>query len=400
MNLSEQNSSSTEIYKSSFNYTNLSVSSNTPIHNESNFKINHNQDEAILPCCDITNVKEFSSSPGSGQVKNDDERQSLLCHDEKDSHDNNNGIVIKDNVKSCDREDAKLLEQHGENNDENLKESRTKMTTSLKSLKKTKMTTETLLNSQNSIKLVKEPSLKLKKKKSKKANRKSNASSSSSSSFSTLIRNFFSCSVSCYSCNRLNRHDHKNNSIKSQSSNENAAIAMPANKSTQQSFKKIDQVIQYSSTESIINKFDGLKKKEKTVVSMPVIAPTTTTTATLINTNTSNSNISSEKTSNSQDSDIKRDNRNQLNSSVRRKPKIKKQCSIVDENYGNSTNDPINYSTSNNNTNNNVTPTRIILPILKINDTELNDVDVVSFDVEKKTSVQETGSKRIEYLIG
>jgi len=180
---------------------------------------------------------------------------------------------------------------------------------------------------------------------------------------------------------------------------------MPANKSAQQSFKKIDQVIQYSSTESIINKFDGLKKKEKNEVSLPVIAPpttttttTTTTTATLINTNTSNSNISSEKTSNSQESEIKRDNRNQLNSSVRRKPKIKKQCSIVDENYGNSTSDPINnYSTSNNN---NVASTKIVLPILKINDTELNDVDVVSFDVDKKTCVKEEGSKRIEYLIG
>ena len=143
MNLSEQNSSSTEIYKSSFNYTNLSVSSNTPIHNESNFNIDHNQDEAIpQQGCDITNVNEFSS-PGSDQVN--DERQSLLCHDEKDIHDNNNnGIVIKchvleDNEKSCDREDSKL-ELRGENNDENPKESITKITTSIKSLKKPKIT--------------------------------------------------------------------------------------------------------------------------------------------------------------------------------------------------------------------------------------------------------------------
>ena len=401
MNLLEHNSSSTDTYKNNYNYTNKlpksqSLSSYALLNEKNNFKVNSDEKEEHLCVVDAPNssiVKEFSAS---GSTNENYEKKNILERTEIYSKDNKR-LVDQDEVETnvkLKNEDREALVQQVEKND-NVKEI-SKSNDKAFLNKKIKTTMDTSHNS--SIKLVKESSLKLKKKKPKISSRKSN--SSSSTSIATFIRNFFSCGVSCYSCSGLRRRDHKKNSIKSHSSNETmlgAITAGPTIKSTQNSFKKIDQVIQYSSTESIINKFDDLKKKK---TSIPATVETNRVSPNFVS--DINCNSINEKTSNNLKSGFFGSGKNvdgltQLKafSSIKRKPKIKKQCSIIDENY-NLNNDLNNCS----NANDNLLTSKLILPILKINDTEIKDVDAVSLFLDKNAPTQEESKKNVEFLSG
>ena len=113
-------------------------------------------------------------------------------------------------------------------------------------------------------------------------------------------------------------------------------------------------------------------------------------------------NLASDKTSTSLNTTVSHDSAHDnlpLNSSSTRiKHKIKKQNSIVDDKYDVSSSSNCNNSNNNERSKIEMVSPKLVLPILKINDNEISDVDAES--AAQTSLIPEAGKQNLEFLIG
>ena len=173
--------------------------------------------------------------------------------------------------------------------------------------------------------------------------------------------------------------------------NENCESSVPANPT---SFKKLESVVQYSSVESIINKFDNLKKKQRKKSAVPSA-----------HTNTSLTSMQCEKTSNAANETSllnSSTSSSQQQTQTTKTARLKKQPSTATTATASSFTDKAVASDAQSAgavtsgvAPNDAASKMFALPILKIND---DIVDIATAEVSLEEAV--ASSKSPEFLMG